>query len=266
MIWALILLSTIVLAKHEKESKSYDHSVRVFHFIHGKWGGFNGTIDCGPIYCEWSSGYDISLIRKQFLSICDTDHVQRVKTLSLYHIASLHTSTKESKPLICDLPTDETMYEIEEPLTRFDYLLKKANKYFEYCSTMYKYSTVPRISYYAHLYESEFLPILPFSQLVKGGSYVASDCHERHGGAPSRRDYLVGRLRELGFRIDGLGKCMGTPPGPEGISLPPKKANQNKVLVKRQIIRKYLFSFALENTVELGYVSEKPFDALVAGK
>lgn len=54
-----------------------------------------------------------------------------------------------------------------------------------------------------------------FSAQIKGASYVASDCHKRDG-ANANRDGIVQLLRNEGFRVDGLGRCMHTNTGPEG--------------------------------------------------
>ena len=37
------------------------------------------------------------------------------------------------------------------------------------------------------------------------------------------------------------------------------------MVVKRQAIGRFMFNMAFENSIEDGYVTEKPFDALISG-
>lgn len=53
--------------------------------------------------------------------------------------------------------------------------------------------------------------------------------------------------------------------GPEGISLPKTRDTRYNLHLKREVIGKFLFNMAFENSLEPGYVTEKPFDALVSG-
>ncbi len=102
-----------------------------------------------------------------------------------------------------------------------------------------------------------------FSSLIKAGTYVASDCHKRDS-ANSNRDWYIQQLRNAGFRVDGLGRCMHSI-GPENIQLPNSRDSRYNLYLKRDIISKFMFHFAFENSIENGYVTEKPFDALIAG-
>jgi hypothetical protein len=117
----------------------------------------------------------------------------------------------------------------------------------------------------AFLNESDFLPTKNFSSLIKGGSYVASDCHRRDS-ANSNRDQIIQLIRNEGFRIDGLGRCMHTEPGPEGVSLPKSRDTRYNLFLKRHTIGHFMFNMAFENSLEPGYVTEKPFDAILAGE
>lgn len=53
--------------------------------------------------------------------------------------------------------------------------------------------------------------------------------------------------------------------GPEGISLPKTRDTRYNLHLKREVIGKFLFNMAFENSQEPGYVTEKPFDALMSG-
>jgi hypothetical protein len=105
--------------------------------------------------------------------------------------------------------------------------------------------------------------LLNFTSLVKAGSFVASDCHGGDG-ANANRNEVIRDIRNAGFRVDGLGKCMRSY-GPEGITLPNMRNTGLNLVLKRQTIAKYMFNMAFENSIEQGYVTEKPFDALIAG-
>lgn len=99
--------------------------------------------------------------------------------------------------------------------------------------------------------------------MLTGASYVASDCHRRDS-ANANRDNVVYQLREAGIRIDGLGRCMKSHI-PEGYWLPHTADSHYNLVTKREVISKYMFYMAFENSLEPGYVTEKPFDALIGG-
>lgn len=52
---------------------------------------------------------------------------------------------------------------------------------------------------------------------------------------------------------------------PEEISLPKSRDMEYNLLSKRKILSRYMFYMAFENSIEPGYVTEKPFDGLMAG-
>jgi len=52
---------------------------------------------------------------------------------------------------------------------------------------------------------------------------------------------------------------------PEGIKLEKSANSHENLYLKRKAISRYLFNFAFENSKEKGYVTEKAFDALIAG-
>jgi Glycosyltransferase family 10 (fucosyltransferase) C-term len=83
----------------------------------------------------------------------------------------------------------------------------------------------------------------------------------------SNRDGVVVKMRQLGFRVDGLSTCLNSGPNKEGVRLPKMTSDDELNLqLKRKTISNYLFHLAFENTYEAGYVTEKVFDALYAGR
>jgi len=54
--------------------------------------------------------------------------------------------------------------------------------------------------------------------------------------------------------------------GPEGIALSNSSETRYDQQLKRETIGKFMFNMAFENSIEPGYVTEKPFDALIAGE
>ena len=83
---------------------------------------------------------------------------------------------------------------------------------------------------------------LNFSDMIKGASFVASNC------AYHLRNSLVVGLRDMGFRVDGLGQCLHTQNITEGISLDKDEnedGNEEDILsdykTKKHVLSKYLF-------------------------
>ena len=241
--------------------------MKVFHFLISHWGNAkDGTIECGSIHCEWIYSDHIRILRENFLFNTDrVVHDQSLISVSLYNVHSWWERTRSTSPAICELHTNLTMFETEESHSRFGQLFDQSFKHFDGYSSISPKSAVQRIYFDAYLYESDLLPLHNFSSLVKGASYVASDCHKHDPGANSNRDGIIHTIRQNGYRVDGLGRCMHTEPGPEGLSLPRSRDTRYNLHIKRQVIGRYLFNMAFENTYEDGYVTEKPFDALRAG-
>eukprot|EP01039_Chlorochromonas_danica_P006314 gene6314-6963_t len=246
---------------------NFTEAVKVFHFIIGHWGeSFHGVVPCQTTYCEFVISDHVKHLRNNFLY--STDHRLfglPLTTLSLYNIHSVWERTRDPRPMICELPTNFTMAETEESWVRYSSLFDAAVKHFDaFSSTHPKASQVQRVYKEAYINEQEFLPMWNFSSLVKGASYIASDCHRRDT-ANANRDNVVLEIRNLGFRVDGLGRCMHTPTGPEGYTLPRSRDTRYNLHLKRQVIGRYMFNLAFENSIEDGYVTEKPFDALQSG-
>lgn len=252
-------------------SSTKTHFVYVYHFMVPHWGSSHeGIYDCSGIdsnlHCEWTQSDHAKVLHERLArKQISFDHTNTSVTLSLYNIHSLWEKMRWVHPAICELPTNFTMAESEESSVRYKQLFDASFKNFDGLSTTSPTADVQRVYWEAFLYELNVShPIGNFSSLVKGSSYVASDCH-RHDKANANRDGVVHALRQAGIRIDGLGRCMKSH-NTEGISLVHTGDSKYNLEMKRQAIGKYLFHMAFENSIESGYVTEKPFDALIAGK
>lgn len=248
------------------ESKHYDHAVKVFHFLIPHWGqSHQGPVPCGNIYCEWTVGDQVKRLADTLTSFTPKAMYGRpTLSVGVYNIHSLWERFRDAHPLDCELRTNLTLAESEESFVRYYQLLQAGMDNFDGFSSTHPKSAVQRIYKEALFQKDELLPRTNFSSLVPGGSYIASDCHRRDS-ANARRDEVVGEMRKLGFRIDGLGRCMHSE-GPEGISLPRTRDTRYNLDVKRSIVGKFMFYMAFENSIEPGYVTEKPFDGLIGGK
>ena len=66
------------------------------------------------------------------------------------------------------------------------------------------------------------------------------------------------------YNTNIVGACLKSS-NPEGIVLTQTEDSSKNIMLKRAVIAKYLFNMAFENVIDLGYVTEKPWDALLAG-
>jgi hypothetical protein len=186
----------------------------------------------------------------------------------MYHIHSLYQSTRLLYPSNCELPVNFTIATTEEPKQRFKQLYDSFLN-FDGFSTVQPTSDIPRIYQAASLHNQSapLKEIYNFSSLIKAASFVASNCH-------SNRNNIVQDMRKVGFRVDGLGRCMRShnldgAAAAVAAMLSQKKFTDNNAeseAVKRKAIGQYAFNCAFESWVEPGYATEKPFDALIAGK
>lgn len=244
----------------------YEHAVKVYHFLINHWGqSQSGQIPCGKTFCEWVVNDHIKRLHENLVSF--TPNVifgAPTITVSLYNIHSWWERTRDTKPASCELKTNFTMAETEESFVRYSTLFDSSFKNFDGFSSTHPSAAVQRIYKDALFTKEDLLTPNNFSSLIKGASYIASDCHRRDS-ANARRDEVIGQIRSLGFRVDGLGRCMHSE-GPEGVSLPKTRDTRYNLNLKRSVVGKFLFNMAFENSIEAGYVTEKPFDALIGGK
>jgi len=231
------------------------------------WGeSKQGVQACGDIRCEWAHSEHMKILNDALKRPQPNEPTApwgETVTLAVYNLHSWYERTRSHQPSHCELQAALTLAESEESRVRYGQLFDSSFQHFDGYSTTHPQSSVQRVYTEAFLDPELLLPTLNFSSLIKGASYVASDCH-KHDSANANRDGVVGLVRG-GFRVDGLGRCMHTATGPEGVSLSKSKDTRYSLYLKRQTIGRYLFNFAFENSYEAGYVTEKPFDALIAG-
>ena len=256
----ILAIFCLCLAK----AAQYKYSVKVLHFLLPHWGQSKlGLQECGDIACDWTYSEHVKQLKDNLYFTEPRDGIPTI-TLSLYNIHSLWERLRVMHPLYCEIQTNLTMTETEESKVRYGYIFDQAYQNFDGYSSTSPNANVQRVYAEAFLQNDTFLPMRNFSSLIKGSSYVASDCHRRDS-ANADRDSVVFKIREGGFRIDGLGRCMHTNPGPEGVTLPHTRDTRYNLYLKRHTIGHFMFNMAFENSLEPGYVTEKPFDALIAG-
>eukprot|EP00606_Chrysophyceae_sp_TOSAG23-5_P000733 GSChrysophyteH2.ASY1.ANO1.153.1 assembled CDS len=186
-------------------------------------------------------------------------------SVGLYNIHSLWEKKRDHYPSSCELRTNLSIAESEESSVRYGHLFTPSFKNFDGYSTISPHAHIQRVYRESMMSTTDFIePVKNFSSLIKGASYVASDCHGRDA-ANANRDSVVIDIRNAGFRVDGLGRCLKTPVGPEGIELSKDRASRYDLNLKREVISNFAFNMAFENSYEDGYVTEKPFDALLSG-
>jgi hypothetical protein len=277
-----LLLSKLIEGRYASATESpqapaqptYKRSVKVFHFLIPHWGDSKqGLQECGDIRCEWMHSEHMKALddalgvvkRSKDPTQTQTQTQTETVTLAVYNLHSWYERTRSHQPAHCDLQATLTLSESEESRVRYGQLFDSSFKHFDGFSTTHPDSSVQRVYTEAFLDPTTLLPALNFSALIKGASYVASDCH-KHDSANANRDGVVALVRAAGFRVDGLGRCMHSATGPEGVALSKSKDTRYSLFLKRQTIGRFLFNFAFENSYEAGYVTEKPFDALIAGE
>lgn len=128
------------------------------------------------------------------------------------------------------------------------------------------------INWKTGLFEAARLPFIPYSIKRKRPlmSVVISNC-----GAGSRRDEVLGKLRELNISIANYGDCNNLNAdwndlplndiSPRQKSLLEQLSRSGKFGQKDAAIAGHLFHFAAENSICDWYHTEKPFQALKVG-
>jgi len=276
-------LSYIAICLYQlfQTAATQNKAVTVLYYALHHWNddSTNGNIDCGDIQCDWLKSSNMTKLKLKF-----EDSVRRRNgtTLALYNTHSLLEKFRAYHPINCDWQTDLTMASSEESYIRFGGHFNRMFQNFDGNSTTHPHSTIQRIFNEATMKngilgqslineirsnvttEDKNIKKYNFPSQIKGASYVASECHRRDG-ANANRDNIVAQLRHAGLRVDGLGRCMKSSPS-NGTSLSHFPNNSTLNAINKQIvIGKFLFNLALENSLESGYVTEKPFDALMSG-
>jgi len=199
--------------------------IEVYHLIdNALWGNVDGSAVQGNFMCSnqlqcefYSSDSKKNFIEtlqykyKKYSRKYNNTNTNNVVTVSLYNI---HTwgllSSYPHGPDYCKLPTDLSIVESEESFTRFKKLFSDGFPRYDGNSTTHPSSSVQRFYFDSSLSNVTFLTLKPFTNLIKGAAYVASECHKRDG-ANANRDSVVYELRMAGLRVDGLGRCMRSP-------------------------------------------------------
>jgi len=141
-------------------------------------------------------------------------------------------------------------------------LLKNRNymNKFDYVMTYDLDSTLPMITIHPHWDASAYYE--PSGGAAKGWAdredavaAFVSNC--KNAGAKRRLDLL--RKLNASYPVHSYGKCL------HNVDEPPAKKGENRGDAKRRLLAKYKFALAFENAVVKDYVSEKVFDAILAG-
>lgn len=261
-LWSFIFLSAPITA-----CLAYQH-VRVFHYILPHWTDeeTTGNVTCkvpernASIFCEWIDHENQTYFKKLLKDTTDTGIV----TVALFNVHSLWEKIRIRYPPNCEWPTNLTMASSEESHSRFSTLFNATFDNFDGYSTTHPLSSVQRIYDAAYLRDFTELSASTSTNtsLYKAASFIASTCHK---GPHADRERVVNELRQSGVQVDGLGRCAKSA-APPGLTLHHAPHNNTlNTLYKRSVAGKYMFNLAFENAVEVGYVTEKPFDALMAG-
>ena len=282
----MILLIKLLLSIALYSCFAKEQSVVIYHLIDQKnFGETDGSVLQGLFSCPQSSeakftcevvSTDSGLTGKDLMpnlsakfrarqaanrNRSNTDAI----TVGLYSIHSWAASTWPHHPDRCALPTFLNMAESEESTGRFKKLFMHSFPGYDGNSTTHPESTVQR-SYIREFNGGDLIPIVPFASKLPASAYIASTCHFSGRSRPLR-EILVSRLEKLS-RVDSLGKCHRNEATTGHAGTPVLRSGKNEaetLKLKQDVLSRYLFYFAFENTIESGYVTEKVFDALKAG-
>lgn len=147
------------------------------------------------------------------MNMNSTTSTKRPITISLYNIHTLYDLKQRHHPLCDKLPTALTVVESEESETSYKHMFEPSFKNFDGTSTTNPKSSIQRVYREAFLLSKKevFLPLIPFSKLIKGGSFVSSH-YLKTAKYHSNRDNIVREIKKK-MRIDGLGTAFKTPVG-----------------------------------------------------
>ena len=242
------------------------HHVVVYHYVDTVMGHpVNGPQTCGNNKlqtCLWRSDNDLSKLRVWFdKDISSTTDDMTTTTVSVYNIHNW-IGKGEISPDLCSLNTTLTLAESEESRKHRSRRTEKAFLSYDGYSTTENTSSLQRAyTDIVDLNPTQLLPAQPFSTLIKGASFTASNC------LPKLRNALVLGLRDNGFRVDGLATCLKTQSIPEGVTLNVKEDvdQHTNYATKKAALGRYLFHLAFENDIESWHITEKAYHAMHAG-
>ena len=215
MLLRRLLVATVVAATWTASGSSVaasgTPSVHVLYYAANNWvdAVVNGAQPCqGVRRCEWTQSPHVHQLKEKFHREVLPDAT--TISVAVFHVHSLRDKLNSRYPLNCDWRTNLTLGCSEESGVRYGHLFNATFPNFDGFSSYHPRSSVQRIQHVAYFKEGELRPTLHnFSSLIKAGSYVAKDCHTKGGDrANANRDQVVLSIRQAGFRIDGLSKCM----------------------------------------------------------
>lgn len=259
------ILTEGVINTHNSVIAANKGDVHVYHMISWVTGHpREGYQNCGDIKCFWQHSSSIQnlsdMFKKDQMEVHnDLFRIRNITTVSVYNI---HEWKHHDHPAICLLPTALNMAESEESKRHRSRREDASFQNYDGYSLTHASSSLQRSYKEAfNFHESQLFPILPFNVSIPGVSFLASNC------APAFRNNLVKELRQLGLRVDGLGKCLKTENISEGVTI---KVDENtdittNYLAKKKTLSRYLFHLAIENDVEPGHITEKVYHALISG-
>ena len=139
-------------------------------------------------------------------------------------------------------------------------LLRNKNyvRRFDYVMTYDLDSTLPMISIHPHWDAPHYFEPakgLPWSQRDDAVAAFVSNC--KNAGAEERLRFLAALNRS--YPVHSYGKCL------HNIDEPKLKKGENRGDAKRKLLARYKFALAFENAIVKDYVSEKVYDAILAG-
>jgi len=265
------------------EEKARDLSnIQVFHYVDPRdiiGPPFVGKAEnCTKLRPETTCGFksshnidDLSLQVQEYLKSSPSS-----VSVSLYNYATLTGTANRNRavePQCKRLPTLLTMVESEG---NYPLDFQAVSDRFDGTTFLSSLSSVKRYNTQAYLDRNLFLhrnysQLKPFNSLLKASAYVSGHCLRSGPGGGfmkrnSARDNVVKMMRQMGMRVDGLGKCLRSKDGPRQNMLSGRTNDTfNDLIKKRKAISNYLFYLAFENQIEPWYVTHLVFDALYAG-
>ena len=267
------LLRYLVLAQnHSSLIERHSHRYcQIFYFVTASWdpAALSGNIeDCHGL-CTWYIARKLD----ELANLIDSKAKRHAVNVVVYHRMSWsaelssHLRRSYSTYPICSPKIDFHILSILEALSNYPLFLPDI-KHYDFSSSTNPKSEIQAVYSNALLNDSLFLPVREYSQLIKGISFMASNCRPI---SPRNRVFLDLQKQ---IRVDSLGNCF--PTDLKTVSPPPtlsrsewsslhQETHDSNVHQKQTIINYYFFHLAFENAFEEGYVTEKAFDALSAG-